>query len=173
MIVGTVREIKARETRVGLTPAGVQSLVGAGHRVLVEQGAGAPSGYPDEAYARQGAEIVDEAVEVWRRSDLVVKVKEPQIEEFRLLRPDLVLFTYLHLAASRDLTEALLRSGVTAVAYETVELPDGSTPLLAPMSEVAGRMAPLVAAHVLGHPTGGNGKLLCGVAGVPPAHVVV
>lgn len=173
MRVGVPREIKKHEYRVALTPPGVQALVQAGHMVLVEAGAGEASGFPDEAYARSGAEIVPSAREVFARADLVVKVKEPLPPEYDLLRPGQVLFTYLHLAAEPELTRALLARGVTAVAYETVQLPDGRLPLLTPMSEIAGRMAVQVGAHFLEHPQGGRGVLLAGVPGVPPADVVI
>jgi alanine dehydrogenase len=173
MIAGTVRELKTEEGRVGLTPEGVQDLVRAGHSVLVEAGAGAASGLTDEAYERSGATVVATAAEVWRKADLVVKVKEPQPAEFPLLRAGQTLFTYLHLAASAEVTKALLAAGTLGIAYETVELADGSLPLLIPMSEIAGRMAPQVAAHWLQHPGPGRGKLFSGLPGVAPAHIVI
>lgn len=173
MIVGTVREIKTEEYRVGITPEGAQDLVGEGHRVLVEAGAGVGSGFPDEAYAAAGAEIVSEAADVWAAADLLVKVKEPQLEELPLLRPGLTLFTYLHLAAMPEITNALLASRTTAIAYETVQLEDGSLPLLIPMSQIAGRMAPQVGARWLQKPGPGRGKLLSGLPGSPPARVVI
>ncbi|GAB4565680.1 MAG: alanine dehydrogenase [Anaerolineae bacterium] len=173
MIVGTVREIKDNEYRVGLTPGGVSSLVHDGHTVLVEQGAGEGSGILDEQYQAAGATIVSTAAEVWERADLVVKVKEPQPEEYPFLRPSLTLFTYLHLAASESLTRQMLKSGVVGVAYETVELADGSLPLLEPMSEIAGRMSVQVAAHYLEKMNGGRGKLLGGVPGVQACDVVI
>ncbi len=173
MRVGVPREIKRNEYRVALTPPGVQALVQAGHEVLVEAGAGDASGFPDEAYARSGAEIVATAREVFARADMVVKVKEPLPPEYDLLRPGQILFTYLHLAAEPELTRALLERQVTAVAYETVQLPNGSLPLLTPMSEIAGRMAVQVGAHFLEHPQGGRGVLLAGVPGVPPGDVVI
>ena len=173
MIVGIPREVKDNEYRVAVTPAGVRELTVAGHRVLVESGAGAGSAIPDEAYVKYGAELAGSAEEVWGSADLVQKVKEPVPEEHGLLREGQVLFTYLHLAASRELTEALVERGVAAVAYETVQLPDGRLPLLAPMSEVAGRMAPQVGAHYLERGNGGRGVLLGGVSGVHPARVVV
>ncbi len=173
MIIGTVREIKDSEYRVGLTPGGVASLVQDGHRVLVEGGAGEGSGIADEEYEAAGARIVPSAVEVWGQAELIVKVKEPVPEEYPYLRPGFMLFTYLHLAASEPLTRRLMESGVTGIAYETVELADGSLPLLEPMSEIAGRMAVQVAAHYLEKMNGGRGKLLGGVPGVRPSDVVI
>ena len=173
MIVGTVREVKVEEYRVGLTPHGVHALRDAGHRVLVERGAGAGSGFPDAAYERAGADLTDSADGVWQEADLVVKVKEPQREEFGRLRPGLTLFTYLHLAAAPDVTGALLDHHVTGIAYETVQLPDGSLPLLVPMSQIAGRMATEVGAQFLRKPGPGRGKLLSGLPGVPPGRVVI
>ena len=173
MIVGVPSEVKNHEYRVACTPAGVHELVRAGHRVLVEQHAGAGSSIPDEDFVAAGATIVPTADETWGAADLVLKVKEPVAEEYHRLRKDLVLFTYLHLAASRACTEALLRAGTTAIAYETVMLPDGSLPLLAPMSEVAGRMAPQAGAHHLQRDGGGRGVLMGGVSGVYAAKVVV
>ena len=173
MNVGIPRELKDHEYRVAVTPVGVRELVDAGHRVLVERGAGEGSSIPDADYRRAGAAVLDSAEEVWGEADLVLKVKEPVPEEFGRLRQGQVLFSYLHLAASREVTGALLEAGVTAVAYETVELPDGSLPLLAPMSEVAGRMAPHVGAHLLERESGGRGVLMGGVSGVAPARVVV
>mgnify|MGYP000097261875 CR=1 FL=1 len=173
MIVGVPKEIKDQEYRVGLTPAGVEMLVRAGHRVLVEAGAGEGSGFSDQAYADAGAEVVTGPEKVWRLAELVVKVKEPQPVEYPLLQPGQLLFTFLHLAADENLTLALLRSGIVGIAYETVQLPDGRLPLLTPMSEVAGRMAIQVAAHYLERPAGGRGKLLGGVPGVFPSRVVI
>lgn len=173
MIVGTVREVKVEEHRVALTPYGVQALRAAGHRVLVERGAGVASGFEDAAYERAGADVVDGAEQVWQQSDLVVKVKEPQPQEFDRLRPGLTLFTYLHLAASRAVTEVLLDRQVTAIAYEGVELPGGAHPLLVPMSQIAGRMATEIGAQFLRKPGPGRGKLLSGLPGVPPARVVI
>ncbi len=171
MKVGVPKEIKPMEFRVAMTPGGVESLVRRGHEVLVETGAGLGSGMKDEEYAAAGAKIVSRE-EAWG-AEMVVKVKEPLPEEYRFLRPDLILFTYLHLAASRELTEAILKSGVTAIAYETVQLADGSLPLLVPMSEVAGRMATQVGAYYLEKPMGGRGILLGGVPGVAPGAVVI
>lgn len=172
MIVGVPKEIKNNEYRVAMTPAGVQQLVEQGHQVLVETNAGDGSRFPDEQYARVGARIVPTAADAWG-AELVVKVKEPIAVEYPFMRSDLVLFTYLHLAAEERLTMAMLESGVTGIAYETVEASDGSLPLLTPMSEVAGRMAVQVGAHFLERPHFGRGMLLGGVAGVPGANVVV
>ena len=171
MVIGVPKEIKTLENRVALTPGGVESLVKRGHTVLVERGAGEGSGLSDAEYARAGAELVGRE-EAWG-AEMVVKVKEPLPEEYGFLREGLILFTYLHLAADRGLTEAMLRSGVTGIAYETVQLPDGTLPLLVPMSEVAGRMAPQVGAQFLEKPKGGRGVLLGGVPGVAPASVVI
>lgn len=173
MIVGVPKEIKDNENRVALTPAGVQSLVSRGHTVLVEGGAGAGSGLPDEAYARAGAEILPDASGVYARAELLCKVKEPLPREYPLLRPGQVLFTYLHLAPAPDLTRALLERRVVGIAYETVETADGRKPLLEPMSEVAGKMAVHVGAYYLAKPLGGRGVLIGGVPGVPPATVVI
>lgn len=173
MRVGIPAEIKNHEYRVAITPAGVHQLVARGHEVLVQAGAGTGSAIADADYAAVGARIVPTAAELWASSELVCKVKEPIAPEYGYLRPDLVLFTYLHLAADRPQTDALLASGVTSIAYETVQLPDGSLPLLAPMSEVAGRLAPQVGAYHLMRSGGGSGRLLGGVPGVAPAKVVV
>jgi alanine dehydrogenase len=173
MIIGIPKEIKDSEYRVAVPPAGVRELQRHGHRVLVERGAGLGSGFSDEEYAAAGAHLLDQAAEVWGEAEMVVKVKEPLPSEYGHLRPDLILFTYLHLAASEPLTLALLNSGVTGIAYETVEDAAGRLPLLQPMSEVAGRMATQVAAHYLQKPEGGRGILMGGVPGVRPASVVV
>jgi alanine dehydrogenase len=173
VIIGIPKEVKDSEYRVAVTPAGARELEVAGHQVLVQAGAGEGSAIPDAAYVKYGAEVVDRAEDVWASADLVLKVKEPVEEEFELLREGQVLFTYLHLAAGKALTEILAHRKVTAVAYETVQLPDGRLPLLAPMSEVAGRMAPQVGAHYLERANGGRGVLLGGVSGVHPARVVV
>jgi alanine dehydrogenase len=172
MRIGVAKEIKAREYRVALTPAGALELVQRGNEVLVEQEAGVGSGFPDAAYAAVGARIVP-VDEVWARADLLLKVKEPIEPEYARLREDLLLFTYLHIAADEPLTRALVASGVTAIAYETVETADRRLPLLAPMSEVAGRLAPQMGAWSLEKAHGGRGILLGGVPGVPPAKVVV
>jgi len=173
MIIGVVKEIKEQENRVALLPAGVRTLVAAGHRVLVEEGAGRGSGVGNTAYRAAGAEMVVEAGEVWGRAELVVKVKEPMPPEYPYLREDLIIFTYLHLAPLPELTEVLLAARVIAVAYETVLAPDGSLPLLAPMSEVAGRLAVQVGAHYLERENGGRGILLGGATGVEPGRVVI
>ncbi|OME75781.1 alanine dehydrogenase [Paenibacillus sp. FSL A5-0031] len=173
MIVGVPKEIKQSEYRVALTPAGVTMLSGAGHKVLVETGAGSGSGFEDSDYEREGAEIVATAAEVWTRAEMIMKVKEPLSEEFGYFREGLLLFTYLHLAAAPDLTKALVDSGVTGIAYETIQLANGSLPLLTPMSEVAGRMSVQVGAQFLEAFNGGRGVLLGGVPGVPPAEVVI
>ncbi len=173
MRVGVPREVKDSEYRVALTPSGVHELVAAGHRVHVERDAGAGSAVPDADYLAAGARIVADADDVWADADLVLKVKEPVAEEYHRLQRDQVLFTYLHLAASAECTRALLAAGTTAIAYETVQLADGTLPLLAPMSEVAGRMAPQVGAHCLERESGGRGVLMGGVSGVYAAKVVV
>lgn len=173
MLVGVPREVKVHEYRVGLTPAGTRELVAAGHRVIVESDCGLAIGLDNDTYRRAGAEVVDSADEVFARAELVVKVKEPQPRECRQLRGDQLLFTYLHLAADPQQAELLLQSGVTAVAYETVTDGRGGLPLLAPMSEVAGRLAIQAGAHCLEKAQGGNGMLLGGVPGVEPAHVLV
>jgi alanine dehydrogenase len=173
MRIGVPREIKVHEYRVGLVPAGVRELVAAGHEVLIETRAGEGVGLLDLHYEAAGAKIARNAAEVFRSADLIVKVKEPQLEECRMLRPGQVLFTYLHLAADPAQARALLDSGATAIAYETVTAPDGSLPLLTPMSEVAGRMSIQVAASCLQKANGGSGMLLGGVPGVPPCKVVV
>lgn len=172
-IVGVPRETKPGEHRVAITPDGVAELVSHGVEVLVEHDAGADSAITDVEYRAAGAQIVDAAAEVWSRAAMVVKVKEPQPEEFEHLRPGLVLFTYLHLAAYPRVAEVLCERRVVGVAYETVQAADGSLPLLAPMSEVAGRMATQVGAHFLQRAAGGRGVLLGGVPGVRPARVVV
>jgi alanine dehydrogenase len=173
MIIGVPKEIKDHETRVGLVPSGVTALREAGHRVLVERGAGEGSALADREYAAAGADIVEDSAEVWRRADLVVKVKEPQPSEYSYFRPGLILFTYLHLAPLRELTDRMVEAGVSGVAYETIRESDGSLPLLTPMSEVAGRMAVQVGAQYLETPNGGRGVLLGGVPGVAPANVVI
>jgi alanine dehydrogenase len=175
MIIGVPKEIKKDENRVSLTPAGARELSGAGHKVLVEHGAGVGSSISDDAYVANGATIIKEPDDVWAESDLVLKVKEPVSEEYHRLsaRKSQVLFTYLHLAASRECTEALVKAKNVAIAYETVRLRDNSLPLLTPMSEVAGRMAPLMGAHHLMRPGGGRGTLIGGVPGVVAANVVV
>jgi alanine dehydrogenase len=173
LTVGVPTEVKNNEHRVALTPDGVRELARHGVPVVVEAGAGEQSSIPDAAYERAGARVVADAAAVWGEADLVCKVKEPQPEEVALLRPDHVLFTYLHLAAYPKVAEALLAAGAAGVAYETVQLASGDLPLLAPMSEVAGRMATQVGAHYLERGAGGKGVLLGGVPGVRPARVVV
>lgn len=172
MRVGVAKEVKPQEYRVALTPAGARELVQRGHEVLVEAGAGAGSAFADEAYERAGARIVS-ADEVWAGAELLLKVKEPIAPEYPRLREGLTLFTYLHIAADEPLTRALVESGITAIAYETVETETGALPLLAPMSEIAGRLAPQAGAHYLEKPKGGRGILLGGVAGVAPARVLI
>ena len=173
MIVGVPAEVKNREYRVAITPAGVHELARHGHEVVIEAGAGVGSSIPDEDFTAAGAKMLPTADDVWQTAELVLKVKEPVAEEYHRMRRDQVLFTYLHLAASRPCTDALLSSGITSIAYETVQLPDRSLPLLAPMSEVAGRMAPQVGAHHLQRDGGGRGVLMGGVSGVYAAKVVV
>ncbi|HUN23243.1 MAG TPA: alanine dehydrogenase [Anaerolineales bacterium] len=171
MRIGVPKEIKKDEYRVSVTPAGVKQFVQHGHTVLVQTQAGAGSGFSDEQYAQAGASIVPTAAEAWS-AEMVIKVKEPQASEYAFMRADLLLFTYLHLAAEENLTHAMLNSGVLGVAYETVEV-QGRLPLLTPMSEVAGRIAVQAGAHWLEKPNGGRGMLLGGVAGVRPASVVI
>ncbi|GAB3116828.1 alanine dehydrogenase [Janibacter alkaliphilus] len=173
MKVGIPREVKNNEYRVGITPVGVNELVRAGHEVLIEKDAGVGSAIPDEDFVAQGARIIDTADELWASSDMVVKVKEPVAEEYHRLREGLILFTYLHLAADEALTRELQRSGTTAIAYETVRLDSGLLPLLYPMSEVAGCLAPQVGAHALLKASGGRGVLMGGIGGVANAKVVI
>ncbi len=173
MIVGIPKEVKDNEYRVAATPEGVRELVDAGHTVLIEEAAGVGSSLPEDRYKRAGAQFVSSAEDVWRGADMILKVKEPQPSEYGLMQEGQILFTYLHLAANRDLTEELIRRRVEAVAYETVQLADGRLPLLAPMSEIAGRMAPHVVAHLLEKEYGGRGVLMGGVSGVRPARVLV
>ena len=172
MRIGVPKEIKTDEYRVALTPAGARELIQRGHEVLVETTAGEGSAFPDEHYERAGARIAS-VDETWSQADLLLKVKEPIEREYARLREGLVLFTYLHIAADEPLTRALVESGLAAVAYETVETDDHRLPLLAPMSEIAGRLAPQAAAHFLEKPLGGRGVLLAGTPGVQPGHVVV
>ena len=173
MKVGIPREIKNHEYRVAITPAGVHELIRGGHQVVIEAGAGEGSSIPDEDFVTAGAKILPTADDVWAEGEMILKVKEPIEQEYHRMRSGQVLFTYLHLAASKACTDALLAAGVTSIAYETVQLPDGSLPLLAPMSEVAGRMAPQVGAHHLQRDGGGRGVLMGGVSGVYAAKVVV
>jgi alanine dehydrogenase len=173
MRIAVPREVKDNEFRVAITPAGVHELVARGHEVVIEQDAGAGSAIPDREFKAAGAQILGEAASVWASADLLLKVKEPIEPEYGYLRLDLTLFTYLHLAASKPCTEALLASGATSIAYETVRTPDGKLPLLAPMSEVAGRLAPQVGAYHLMRSQGGRGVLMGGVPGAPKAHIVI
>jgi alanine dehydrogenase len=172
VIVGIPKEVKNNEFRVSTTPAGVHALAANGHKVLVEKGAGLGSAITDEEYVRAGAIIIDSADDLWAQSEMIIKVKEPIASEYHRMRKGQILFTYLHLAASRECTDAIIKSGTTAIAYETVEA-NGGLPLLAPMSEVAGRMSIQVGAAALQRPNGGRGVLLGGVPGVQPGKVVV
>ena len=173
MIIGVPKEIKASERRVSMTPQGVDALIAHHHRVLVEKGAGEGSGFSDKEYLKAGAVPVDKREEVWAEAEMVVKVKEPLEPEFTLMKPGQVLFTYLHLAADRDLTLKLLERRVVGIGYETVQEKDGSLPLLRPMSEIAGRASILAGGMCLEARHGGKGILLCGASGVPPAKIVI
>lgn len=173
MIIGVPKEIKQGENRVALTPGGAAELVQAGHQVLVERGAGAGSGMEDADYEAAGAELLDDAEAVYKRAEMIIKVKEPEPHEAEWLRESQILFTYLHLAAVPEFTRSLLRNKVTSIGYETIQLPTGELPLLTPMSEVAGRMAIQIGARFLEKAWGGRGVLMGGVPGVPPANVVV
>src|SRR5712692_5811111 len=173
MIVGVPREIKTDEYRVAMIPVGVEELTRAGHRVLIQAGAGQGSGISDDQYAQHGAEIVANAADVWRGADLIVKVKEPLPVEWPLMRPGQIVFTYFHFAADENLTRAVMASGITAIAYETIRDAKGALPLLTPMSEVAGRMSIQEGAKYLERPFEGRGILLGGVPGVLPANVVI
>ncbi len=173
MVIGVPKEIKDGENRIALTPAGVRAFRERGHRVLVQAGGGEGTRLSDAEFRKAGAALLPTAAEVFRRADMILKVKEPLPPEFPLLRPGQILFTYLHLASSREVTNALLKSGATGVGYETVQLEDGSLPLLLPMSEIAGKMSVQEGAHFLETPNGGRGTLLGGVPGVPPAEVVI
>jgi alanine dehydrogenase len=173
MIIGVPKEVKPDEFRVGMRPVGAEVLRREGHQVLVERSAGIGSGFQDAAYVGAGAEIVAGAAEVWNRAEMVVKVKEPQPQEIRLIRPDQILFTYFHFAADRELTVGCLESRCIAVAYETLTADDGSLPLLTPMSEVAGKLSIQEGAKHLERPLGGSGVLLGGVPGVEPGHVLI
>lgn len=173
MLVGVPKEVKDHEFRVAVTPAGVREYRHHGHDLIVERGAGTGSGFSDAAYEMAGATLVDGPADVFARADMIVKVKEPVAAEYDLMRPQQLLFTYLHLAADEPLTRALMNNDVKAVAYETVQLPNGTLPLLTPMSEVAGRMSVQVGAHYLEKANGGSGTLLGGIPGVPGARVVV
>lgn len=173
MIIGVPKEIKEQENRIALTPAGVDAFVRAGHKVLVEKSAGLGAGFADEDYTKLGAEILPEASMVWEQADMIMKVKEPLKSEYKYFRENLIIFTYLHLAAEEELTKALMDAKTIAIAYETVQNPDRSLPLLTPMSEVAGRMAVQEGSVYLEKTYGGKGVLIDGVPGVAPAHVVV
>jgi alanine dehydrogenase len=173
MIIGLPREIKTQEYRVALTPAGVDALVQSGNRVWVESGAGEESGFTNSDYERAGARIANSASEVWKQAEMIVKVKEPLPSEYAFFRPGMILFTFLHLAADRQLTMALIEKGVVSIAYETVELANGHLPLLTPMSEIAGRMAVQVGMTFLEKPRKGRGILIGGVAGVHPGSIVI
>jgi alanine dehydrogenase len=173
MIIGIPKEIKADEYRVAATPAGTEMLVRAGHQVVIEKGAGLGSGFTDDFYQSAGARVLGTADEVWRAAEMIMKVKEPTPAEWPRLRKDQVVFTYFHFAASEDLTRAVIDSGAVAIAYETVELPNGQLPLLTPMSEIAGRMAVQEGAKYLERPQGGLGVLLGGVPGVLPGKVLI
>lgn len=173
MVIGVPKEVKDWEGRVGATPAGVRQLTSTGHTVLVQTGAGAASGFSDTDYTAAGAALYPLASDIWSHAEMVLKVKEPVPGEYPFLREDLVLFTYLHLASCRELTDAIMESGCVAIGYETVQLSDGSLPLLVPMSEVAGRLAVLEGNHYLARSRHGMGILLSGVPGVPPATVVI
>ncbi len=173
VIIGVPKEIKNKENRVAIVPGGVETLAGRGHRIIVQKGAGEGSGFSDEDYTRAGADVAETADTVFSRSAMILKVKEPLPSEYPMLREGQILFTYLHLAASQDLTTALLRQGIIGIAYETVENNERFLPLLSPMSEIAGRMAPQEGAKYLEKTFGGRGVLLAGAPGVPPAHVVI
>ena len=173
MLIGVPKEVKDHESRVGIVPSGVKALVDAGHKVMVQAGAGALSSMPDEDYKSAGAAISSDAGEIWRRADMVVKVKEPIASEYKYFRDGLVLFTYLHLAPLPELTQHLLEKNVTGIAYETIRDRNNTLPLLTPMSEVAGRMSVQVGATYLEKERGGRGVLLGGVPGVPPAQVTI
>jgi alanine dehydrogenase len=173
VIIGVPKEIKNNENRVALTPGGVSMFRVAGHQVLVEQGAGEGSGFSDEDYSKEGAAIVMSAADLWAGSEMIMKVKEPLPAEFPYFRENLILFTYLHLAAAAELAQHLIAQKVTGIAYETIQLPGGGLPLLTPMSEVAGRMSVQIGAHLLEQFYGGRGILLGGVPGVPPADVII
>src|SRR5256886_5576374 len=173
MIIGVPKEIKTEENRVAVTPTGVAGFVARSHRVLIQKGAGLGSGLSDRAYEGAGATIVESAATIWQQSDMIMKVKEPQESEFPLMRQGLILFTYLHLAANETVTRALLERKITSIGYETIQLEDGSLPLLAPMSEIAGRLSIQVGAWCLQAENGGRGILLGGASGVRPGKVVI
>ncbi|MFN6944809.1 MAG: alanine dehydrogenase [Cytophagaceae bacterium] len=173
MNIGVPKEIKNNEYRVALTPAGVKALIANGHKVLIEKSAGENSGFPDSDYIKEGAQIEDKAEDIFAQSEMIVKVKEPLKQEYSLIKPDQIVFTFFHFASSMELTQAMINSKAVCIAYETVEKPDRSLPILIPMSEVAGRMSVQQGAKYLEKPVGGKGILLGGVPGVKPANVVV
>jgi alanine dehydrogenase len=173
LIIGVPKEIKNNENRVAITPAGVMALTSKGHKILIEKNAGVKSGFSDQSFVAAGADILSDKDDIWQESNLILKVKEPHPEEYKYFREDLSIFTYLHLASASELTEYLLKTGTTAIAYETIQLLDGSLPLLTPMSEVAGRMAVQIGAHFLEQRQGGRGLLLGGVPGVEAGRVVI
>jgi len=173
VLIGVPREIKCDENRVAVTPGGVKSFIKSGHQIMVERSAGEGSGFPDEHYRLSGAEIIASPADIYSRADLILKVKEPQDSEYKYLRSGLIIFTFLHLGAAPALADELLKNNVTGISYDTVQKADGSLPLLAPMSEVAGKMAVQIGAYYLEKPMGGSGILLGGVPGVPSAHVVI
>lgn len=173
MRIGIPKEIKNSESRVGMTPAGVSELVAHGHDVFVQQSAGVGSGFTDEMYVKSGAKVLPDIASVYRSTEMIVKVKEPVAPEYKLVRPGQLVFTYFHFACDRTLTEAMIASGAVCLAYETVQLADGSLPLLVPMSEVAGRLGMINGAYYLQRTRGGKGKLVCGVPGVKPVKVLV
>jgi alanine dehydrogenase len=173
MIIGIPREVKDNENRVAVSPSGVQAMTNEGHKVLVESNAGLGSGFTNELYVGAGAEIIDTVAQVWNSSEMIMKVKEPQPDEFQYFKEGLILFTYLHLAPEPALTKALMDNKVVAIAYETIQLDSGALPLLTPMSEVAGRMSVQIGAQFLEKPHGGKGVLLGGVPGVSPGRVVI
>ncbi|MDH5203221.1 MAG: alanine dehydrogenase, partial [Nitrospirota bacterium] len=173
MVIGVPKEIKPEENRIAIVPGGVETIVHKGHTVIIEQGAGLGSGFIDEDYIKAGARVVQKHEDVFAEAELLLKVKEPLPEEYNLLRERQIIFTYLHLAASEELTRNLQERKIIGIAYETVQTEDGFLPLLAPMSEIAGRMAPQEGAKYLEETYGGRGILLGGVAGVPPANVVI
>ena len=173
MIIGVPKEIKTNENRIALVPAGAEVLAQRGHTILIEHGAGEGSGFSDADYRAVGSEIVSAPLEIFKRADMIMKVKEPLPQEYALIRKGQIVFTYFHFAASRELTDAMIRTGAVCIAYETVETSDGSLPLLIPMSEVAGRMAVQEGAKYLEKYFGGRGLLLGGIPGVKPANVVI
>ena len=173
MRIGIPKEIKNNENRVGMTPAGVAELVAHGHDVYVQDTAGVGSGFPNDLYVKAGAKILPTIEEIYEVAEMIVKVKEPIEQEYKLVKPGQVIFTYFHFACDKPLTDAMIASGGICIAYETVQLPDRSLPLLIPMSEVAGRMATINGAYYLQKTKGGKGKLICGVPGVKPAKVLV